>query len=232
MEDLINNEVEKLVDVLKEKEGEPIGLNLQMNISIVNALWTILVGEQLSLKDEKLHQIVQTLDDFIRFDDSPNHLLIQMGPFIAQTFSQHYKMARRWVSKVQTLVWPYVKQHQAESGAGSDQNDYIGAYLAAIRGSTDAQSSFHGLRGEHSLVSSLVDLFAAGTETTSSTLLWGLLYLLHHPEVQDKIHQEVDRDATTIERLLLQKFSFFFWIQKFSKIAILFKIITSSSVVL
>jgi len=31
----------------------------------------------------------------------------------------------------------------------------------------------------------------AGSETTSSTLNWALLYLTMHPDVQEKVHQEI-----------------------------------------
>ncbi|KAH7700195.1 Protein CYP-33C1 [Aphelenchoides avenae] len=37
------------------------------------------------------------------------------------------------------------------------------------------------------------DLFLAGQETTATTLVWGFAYLLHNPEVQKKVHDELDR---------------------------------------
>ena len=36
------------------------------------------------------------------------------------------------------------------------------------------------------------DLFVAGTDTTATTLKWAILYLMLHPDIQRKIHEELD----------------------------------------
>jgi len=47
--------------------------------------------------------------------------------------------------------------------------------------------------GYFALFNDLIDLFLAGMETTSSSLMWTFLFLLHHPEVQVKVHEELDK---------------------------------------
>ena len=36
------------------------------------------------------------------------------------------------------------------------------------------------------------DIFAAGTETTSSTVLWCILHMMAYPEVQSRVQAELD----------------------------------------
>lgn len=68
--------------------------------------------------------------------------------------------------------------------------DFIDAYLKEMeKNRGNATSSFH----EENLIYSTLDLFFAGTETTSTTLRWGLLYLALYPEIQEKVQAEIDR---------------------------------------
>ena len=66
MEDSLQLEVEKLTNFLLTKVDKPFDLNRTTNISIVNALWGILVGERLELTDPKLHRILAAFDSLLR----------------------------------------------------------------------------------------------------------------------------------------------------------------------
>ena len=65
--------------------------------------------------------------------------------------------------------------------------------LVEIANTKDPQSSFYGEKGHYALFNDMIDLFIAGMETTSSSLMWTFLYLIHHPDVQQKVHEELDR---------------------------------------
>lgn len=45
---------------------------------------------------------------------------------------------------------------------------------------------------EEQLVMTTVDLFVAGSDTTSSTFRWALLFLLTYPDIQQKLQNELD----------------------------------------
>ncbi|XP_036967092.1 steroid 17-alpha-hydroxylase/17,20 lyase isoform X3 [Acanthopagrus latus] len=58
-----------------------------------------------------------------------------------------------------------------------------------LSGSTDEK-----MTDDHVLMTA-AEAFGAGVETTSTTLLWILAYLLHHPEVQERVQKELDEQV-------------------------------------
>ena len=56
----------------------------------------------------------------------------------------------------------------------------------------NATSSFFGKTGHWNYVNSMFDLFLAGSETTSTSLTWTLLYLIRFPSIQEKLQKEID----------------------------------------
>ncbi|CAO2607663.1 Cytochrome P450 2K6 [Lemmus lemmus] len=44
---------------------------------------------------------------------------------------------------------------------------------------------------EENLLALVNNLFGAGTETTATTLRWGIIFMMRYPEVQEKVHDEI-----------------------------------------
>jgi cytochrome P450 len=43
----------------------------------------------------------------------------------------------------------------------------------------------------------IIDLFFAGTETTSTTLRWAIYYMAMYPEIQERVQKEIDSQIGT-----------------------------------
>ncbi len=46
--------------------NKPVNLSFKTNLSVVNALWMILVGERLSLEDSRLLKIVESIENVLK----------------------------------------------------------------------------------------------------------------------------------------------------------------------
>lgn len=52
-------------------------------------------------------------------------------------------------------------------------------------------TSFENFVSESELLKFVGDLFVGGTETTATTLRWALVFLVRHPDVQQKVYDEI-----------------------------------------
>lgn len=75
-----------------------------------------------------------------------------------------------------------------ESLSPYENRDLIDAFMNEMNKYEDGKSTFT----EKQLIILILDLFLAGAETTSSSLGFAILYLIHYPEIQTKLHQELD----------------------------------------
>ena len=78
MEDLIQEEIRELCSHLNTKLDQPLSVNLIYNLSVVNALWTLISGSRFSLADPKLEELVTKMDDLVK--DSGNVSLVNVFP--------------------------------------------------------------------------------------------------------------------------------------------------------
>ena len=81
MEALIHLEINALNESLQADVGKPIGLSNRFNISVINALWTLISGHRYELNHPELLDIVQKVD---RLTQSSQSGLVSMFPWLAK----------------------------------------------------------------------------------------------------------------------------------------------------
>ncbi|XP_072039154.1 cytochrome P450 2B11-like [Amphiura filiformis] len=71
-----------------------------------------------------------------------------------------------------------------------NMKDFIDVYLKDLQMKKEQGIETH--LSDDELVAVVHDLFFGGTETTSTTLRWALLYMLEYPGVQKRVQEEID----------------------------------------
>uniref|UniRef100_A0A3P9CJQ7 Uncharacterized protein n=1 Tax=Maylandia zebra TaxID=106582 RepID=A0A3P9CJQ7_9CICH len=87
---------------------------------------------------------------------------------------------------VQLIEFVKVKVNEHKENIDpSSPRDYIDAFLIEMG---EVKSGFD----LQNLCFCALDLFGAGTETTTTTLHWGLLYMIYYPDIQGRVQAEID----------------------------------------
>ena len=70
--------------------------------------------------------------------------------------------------------------------------DLTDALIKARHDADQEDGRNYRLIDEEHIVMTVMDVFIAGLETTATALQWFMLYMVKHPEVQSRIHEEID----------------------------------------
>ncbi|CAO2626771.1 Cytochrome P450 2A3 [Lemmus lemmus] len=90
---------------------------------------------------------------------------------------------------LEDFITKKVKQNQSTLDPNSPR-DFIDSFLIRMQEEKKNPNTEFYMKN---LVFTTVNLFFAGTETVSTTLRFGFLLLMKHPDVQAKVQEEIDR---------------------------------------
>lgn len=84
-----------------------------------------------------------------------------------------------------------MERHKVHPPEEESQEDILHEMIRFLKENGTVEGGDASDLTEGHLHMAVVDLFIGGTETTASVLTWTVAYLIHHPEAQEKIHQEI-----------------------------------------
>ncbi|XP_068949559.1 cytochrome P450 2J2-like [Petaurus breviceps papuanus] len=187
LEDRIREEARYLIDAIREEKEQPFDPHFQINNAVSNVICSITFGHRLDYHDSQFRELLKSLDTVTVLETSWECQLFNIFPWIMKFLpGPHQKFFREW-KKLESFVKHEIKQHKEDINP-EETLDFIDAYLKEL-----SKDNIHSSFNEENLVFCTLDVFFAGTETTSTTLRWALLYMALYPEIQGKIQAEIDR---------------------------------------
>ncbi|KAM5247182.1 cytochrome P450 2J2 [Ctenodactylus gundi] len=189
LEERIQEEAHHLTDVMAEENGQPFNPLFKINNAVSNVICSIIFGERFDYQDAQFQELLMLLDEVMHLEASPLCQLYSIFPRIMKFLpGPHQTLFRDW-DKLKLFISDVIENHKKDWNA-AETRDFIDAYLKEMAEHTGKNTTTFD---EEKLIYSTLDLFVAGTETTSTTLRWGLLYMALYPEIQEKVHAEIDK---------------------------------------
>ncbi|XP_055332315.1 cytochrome P450 2C20-like [Paramacrobiotus metropolitanus] len=210
LEDNIIGEVEDMCRVLRQLNQQPFDPKTLLSHSVSNVICAL--GVFISLNNSVPVAVAENVQvrtvfgkRFDRFGKlstlfaenvqviGPILTIVQAFPILQFTpgpFRRAVKIAQRNVAEQHSFCKQLISEHQSQSSSESADDD-IDGYLKEAQEQT-RKGIVNSTFTEEQLVISVLNLFGAGTETTATTTLRALIFLLENPDVMSKMQKEID----------------------------------------
>ncbi|KAK2574914.1 hypothetical protein KPH14_002605 [Odynerus spinipes] len=187
-------EAQSLVDHLRrQSENGPVLMHTAFDIAVLNALWTMLAGSRFQYDDKRSNEMLEAVHDSFKISDTMGGILSQMPylRFIIPKLSG-YSELMRLLQKLWKFLDEEITEHEKKLTDGQPQ-DLIEAFLleAASRNPENDDDIFD----RENLLILCLDLFLAGSQTTTDTLASAILFLALNPKWIKILQEELDKQT-------------------------------------
>ncbi|XP_021398138.2 cytochrome P450 2J2-like isoform X2 [Lonchura striata] len=168
------------------KIGNPFNPQLKVTNAVANVICSLIFGNRFEYHDEDFQRMLKLMYEMTVLHGAVTSQLYNTFPSIMKYLpGAHHTIFKNW-RLLKKFMQEQINKHK-EDWNPSESRDYIDSYLLEISKDHDSDT----FQEEHLIACSL-DLMFAGTETTSSTLRWALLFMATHPEIQGRVQAEID----------------------------------------
>ncbi|XP_042314837.1 cytochrome P450 2J2-like isoform X2 [Sceloporus undulatus] len=188
MEHQIEEEAHRLVEAFFQAKGQPLDPSVLIGNAISSLISVVSFGYRFTHEDETFQKLMETIDTLARFGVSIPHAMYTFFPGIMKYLPGLHQKALSGMQMGLAFAKEEIEKHKEHQGL-YDPQDFIDYYLLQMEKSKgDPNTTF----SEDNLAQCILELFIAGTETTSSTLQWGLLLMVANPDIQERVYKEME----------------------------------------
>uniref|UniRef100_A0A4W4E0X2 Cytochrome P450, family 2, subfamily Y, polypeptide 3 n=1 Tax=Electrophorus electricus TaxID=8005 RepID=A0A4W4E0X2_ELEEL len=188
MEEWIQEESKHLLDSFRETSCVPFDPTFHLSRAVSNVICALVFGQRFSYDDSNFLHLLNIISGVLRFASSGWGQLYNVFPRLIKLLPGYHHSFMEEVEEVRTFALGKVQKHM-ETLDPSDPQDFIDCFLIRLKKEKDSPSTeFH----YDNMIATILNLFLAGTETTSTTVRYTLLLLIKYPQIQEHMQEEID----------------------------------------
>ena len=189
LEKKVYREVDELCFQLSQDQGVPLDPSSLIRISILNVISSCLFSSRYAKGDKLAEEFIEMVEGTLHLVGSAD--LIETFPFIKFLPGEIHTRIRQNVF-LREKLFSSTFQERKQTYQDGIIRDITDAHIKALHDVNKEDSNTKGMLSDQCLKNSVIDLLGAGMDTTATFLTWSFLYLAAFPEVQAKLHQELD----------------------------------------
>ncbi|XP_064600805.1 cytochrome P450 2J6-like [Liolophura sinensis] len=188
LEGRVIEEIEVLVECLTSTKESTFPIGKLIHTSVGNVICSLVFGDRFQHDDPKFVAYMSSIEK--NFEDvgfaGPLNFIPWLKYLPGDFFN--FKKVMNNVEVLESFTSDQI-QHHKDTFNPDEPRDFIDAYLSEMYKAQEKNP--HTTFEDEQLLKVIGDLFVAGTETTSTTLQWALLYMINYPAVQTKVRAEI-----------------------------------------
>ncbi|XP_077888148.1 cytochrome P450 2B1-like [Ictidomys tridecemlineatus] len=189
IEERIQEEAQCLVEELRKSKGALLDPTFLFQSITANIICSIIFGERFDYKDREFLRLLDMFYQSFALISSFSSQVFEFFSNVLKYFPGTHRQVYKNLQEVLTFIGHSVEKHRATLDPSAPR-DFIDAYLLRMdKEKSNLQSEFH----HKNLAITLLSLFFAGTETTSTTLRYGFLLMLKYPHVAERVQKEIEK---------------------------------------
>uniref|UniRef100_T1IQ14 Cytochrome P450 2U1 n=1 Tax=Strigamia maritima TaxID=126957 RepID=T1IQ14_STRMM len=191
LEPQIKDEIHYFLEELRSFKEQPIpDISVFLRKSITNVICILMSGKRFDYQHEMFNKLLTLSNEIIRFSGI-NRLSALIPNFLKYNFVIRFlgiHSAYPALIEMRKVLTTFVDEHAEMHHEDITENSFIDVWLTESL--KENNKSKHLTKKQ--LPGVLFDLFAAGSDTTTNTIGWSLLYMIEHVNIQAKVQQEIE----------------------------------------
>ncbi|XP_062996468.1 cytochrome P450 2G1-like isoform X1 [Elgaria multicarinata webbii] len=189
IEERIKEEAQFLLEEFQKTNQKPFDPTYYLSRAVANVICSIVFGDRFDYKDKEFQSLLEMIYNTFKETSTARAQLYDMYVEVLKYFPGPETKIYNMLDNMRVFIAKRVKENQKTLDPNSPR-DFIDCFLIQMEKEKDNPSSEFNIKN---LELTTLNLFFGGTETVSSTLRYGFLLLMKYPDVQAKMHEEIDQ---------------------------------------